>query len=55
MADRTHRVWVDFITSGDPGWARYDAERRTTGLLGETVSAISDPAGDERVLWDGIR
>jgi para-nitrobenzyl esterase len=46
---------VDFITSGDPGWARYDAGQRTTGLLGEAVSAVSDPAGDERTLWDGIR
>jgi len=24
VADLAHRVWVDFITSGDPGWARYD-------------------------------
>jgi para-nitrobenzyl esterase len=48
-------VWVDFITSGDPGWARYDVERRATGLLGESVSAVSDPAGHERALWDGIR
>jgi para-nitrobenzyl esterase len=55
VADRTHRVWVDFITSGDPGWARYDARRRTTGLLGDGVSAVSDPAGDERALWDNIR
>jgi para-nitrobenzyl esterase len=55
VAGQAHRVWVDFITSGDPGWARYDAERRMTGLLGETVSAVSDPAGDERVLWDSIR
>ena len=52
VADRTHRVWVDFTTSGDPGWARYDMERRTTGLLGTAVSAVSDPAGDERALWD---
>jgi para-nitrobenzyl esterase len=50
VADRTHRVWADFITSGDPGWARYDMERRTTGLLGTAVSAVSDPAGDERPL-----
>jgi para-nitrobenzyl esterase len=55
VADRTHRVWVDFITSGDPGWARYDAGRRTTALLGDAVSAVSDPAGDERALWEGIR
>jgi len=46
---------VDFITSGDPGWARYDAERRTTGLLNDAVSVVSDPAGDERALWDNIR
>ncbi len=55
VADQAHRVWVDFIASGDPGWARYDAERRTTGLLSDTVSAVDDPAGEERVLWDGIR
>ena len=55
VAGRTHRVWVDFITSGDPGWARYDAERRTTGLLNDAVSVVSDPAGDERALWDNIR
>ena len=35
VADLAHRVWVDFITSGDPGWARYDVEQRTTGLLGD--------------------
>jgi para-nitrobenzyl esterase len=55
VADRAHRVWVDFIASGDPGWARYDSTRRTTGLLGDTVSVADDPAGDERALWDGIR
>ncbi len=55
VADSTHRVWVDFITSGDPGWAPYDLSRRTTGLLSETVTAADDPAGDERALWDGVR
>ena len=55
VADQAHRVWVDFIASADPGWARYDAERRTTGLLSDTVSAADDPAGQERALWDSIR
>ena len=50
-----HRVWVDFITSGDPGWAPYDTGRRTTALLAEEVTAVDDPAGDERAVWDGIR
>jgi para-nitrobenzyl esterase len=50
-----HRVWVDFITSGDPGWAAYDLARRTTGLLTENINPVDDPAADERVLWDGVR
>jgi len=55
VADRVHRVWVDFVTRGDPGWAPYDTARRTTGLLTETISPVDDPAGDERALWEGIR
>jgi para-nitrobenzyl esterase len=55
VADQVHRVWVSFITGGDPGWAPYDLGRRTTGLLTDTVSAVDDPAGDERARWDGIR
>ena len=55
VADRVHRVWVDFVTSGSPGWAPYDASRRTTGLLAEDVRVVDDPAGDERAVWEGIR
>ena len=55
VADRMHSVWVDFVTSGSPGWAAYDAARRTTGLLAEDVTAVDDPAGDERAVWEGIR
>jgi len=55
VADQAHRVWVDFITHGNPGWAPYDTARRTTGLLTETVAAVDDPDGDERALWGGIR
>jgi para-nitrobenzyl esterase len=55
VADRSHRIWVDFITNTDPGWATYDPASRTTGLLTENIDPIDDPAADERVLWDGIR
>ena len=55
VANQAHQVWVDFITSGDPGWAAYDTVSRTTGLLGETLHAADDPAAAERVRWDGIR
>jgi para-nitrobenzyl esterase len=55
VADQAHGVWVDFITSGDPGWPAYGTASRTTGLLAETLQVTDDPAGDERVRWDGIR
>ena len=55
VADRVHRTWVSFISSGSPGWGAYDAARRTTGLLAEDVAAVDDPAGDERAVWEGIR
>jgi para-nitrobenzyl esterase len=46
---------LDFISRGDPGWPRYDTARRTTGLLTDALTPADDPAGEERVLWDGIR
>ncbi len=55
VADQAHRVWADFITRGDPGWAPYDTASRTTGLLTQNVRAVDDPAADERALWEGIR
>ena len=55
VADQAHKVWVDFITRGDPGWAVYNTVARTTGLLTDTINATGDPAGDERARWDGIR
>jgi para-nitrobenzyl esterase len=55
VADQVHRAWVDFISTGDPGWPVYDTTSRTTGLLADTISVVDDPAGDERACWDGIR
>ena len=55
VAEQVHRVWVDFITHTDPGWAPYNTVHRITGLLADTITAVDDPAGAERALWDGIR
>ncbi|HEY0716533.1 MAG TPA: carboxylesterase family protein [Streptosporangiaceae bacterium] len=55
VTGRAHRIWVDFITGGDPGWAPYDPATRTTGLITDVVTAADDPAGAERATWNGIR
>ncbi|MES2171203.1 MAG: carboxylesterase family protein [Actinomycetota bacterium] len=55
VADTAHSTWVNFISTGDPGWGPYTAATRTTGILSETIDIIDDPDGDERTLWEGIR
>jgi para-nitrobenzyl esterase len=55
VADAVHNAWVSFIADGTPGWAPYTSPGRTTALLTDKVTEVSDPAGDERALWDGIR
>jgi para-nitrobenzyl esterase len=55
VADSVHGTWVRFITRGDPGWAPYDATTRSTGIFDENQQVLSDPAGDERALWESRR
>ena len=54
-AEAAHRAWVSFITEGAPGWSPYDPATRSTGLFTDKLTQASDPSGDERALWDGIR
>jgi para-nitrobenzyl esterase len=53
VADTIHSAWVRFITDGDPGWPAYDTDTRATGIFTEKLEVASDPAGDERRLWEG--
>ncbi|AYG83564.1 Carboxylesterase [Streptomyces hundungensis] len=55
LADAMHSAWVAFAKTGDPGWAPYDRETRTTRVF-DTVSGVeSDPRAEERALWEGVR
>ncbi|MEU7858661.1 carboxylesterase family protein [Nonomuraea sp. NPDC049141] len=55
VSDQAHKVWVDFITRGDPGWPAYDTSRRATGLISDHITVVDDPAAAERTCWDRIR
>ncbi|MGW0556386.1 carboxylesterase/lipase family protein [Streptomyces sp. NPDC002926] len=56
VADAMHGAWVAFATTGDPGWAPYDAGgSRTTMVFDEVSGPVTDPRGQERALWDGVR
>jgi para-nitrobenzyl esterase len=55
LADTVHRAWVDFASRGDPGWPRYDLDRRAVMRLDVTSSVVVDPYARERDLWAGVR
>ncbi len=55
LADEMHAAWVAFAKTGNPGWAQYDLDQRTTKRFDLESELVPDPRGDERKLWDGIR
>jgi para-nitrobenzyl esterase len=52
IADAMHAAWISFARTGDPGWPRYDLDRRATKRFDTTTEVLDDPMGDERALWD---
>lgn len=54
LAREMHRAWVAFATTGDPGWEPY-GERRRVRRFADTVETVSDPRGELRELWTGVR
>jgi para-nitrobenzyl esterase len=55
LADEMHARWVAFASTGDPGWPKYDRERRATICLGTPSAVVDDPRSWERDLWDRVR
>jgi para-nitrobenzyl esterase len=55
LAAAMHAAFVNFATTGDPGWAPYDTKDRAT-MVFDTVSEVQpDAAGVERQAWTGRR
>jgi para-nitrobenzyl esterase len=55
LANTMHRAWVDFASTGEPGWPRYDLDRRAVMRFNLTSSMVEDPYARERALWAGVR
>ena len=55
LAEAMHAAWVRFIRDGDPGWARYDLQRRPVQDFGPQLRLVDDPRGEQRQLWEGLR
>jgi para-nitrobenzyl esterase len=55
LAETMHGAWVSFASVGDPGWDRYTPAGRSTMVFDAESAVVTDPRGDERRLWDGLR
>ncbi|MBW2201437.1 MAG: carboxylesterase family protein, partial [Deltaproteobacteria bacterium] len=55
IADVMHRAWMAFIRNGDPGWDKYDVQRRATMRFEEVSEVVNDPESQERSAWEGLR
>ncbi|MGW0791294.1 carboxylesterase/lipase family protein [Streptomyces sp. NPDC002911] len=51
LASGAHDAWIRFARTGEPGWAAYDNDRRTTMRIGARWAEIDDPNSQERETW----
>jgi para-nitrobenzyl esterase len=51
IADALHGAWVQFATSADPGWPRYDIDRRATMRFDAASEVVDDPDSELRLRW----
>lgn len=55
LANNMHRAWIDFATTGDPGWAPYEATRRTAMRFDTMSRPVRDLLIGEDTIWAGAR
>ena len=55
LADVMHRAWVNFATTGDPGWPRFDLTRRATMHFDLHSEVVEDPMASVGRIWQGVR
>jgi para-nitrobenzyl esterase len=60
IATRMSEAWTAFARHGAPdtaslpNWPTYEVGQRSTMVLDTECVVVEDPAGEERLLWDGV-
>jgi len=55
LAHRMHAAWVEYATTGDPGWPAYEPSVRATMVFDTESRLVADAASVERLIWEGRR
>ncbi|MEV1044832.1 carboxylesterase family protein [Streptomyces sp. NPDC049916] len=55
LADATHRAWVEFAATGDPGWPSWDTSRPVRLFGPEGPALVLAPRDDELRGWEPYR
>jgi para-nitrobenzyl esterase len=55
IAAAMHTAWINFATTGNPGWPPYNQETRPTMRFDNESELVTDPRPDEREAWTGHR
>ena len=55
VSDEMHSVWTSFIQGDEPGWPKYDLEKRTVKHFDDTSSLVDNGELPRLNAWEGIR
>jgi para-nitrobenzyl esterase len=55
LAERVQQTWVQFATTGDPGWPAYEQDKRAEMYFDTESELRVDPRPVERASWTGVR
>jgi para-nitrobenzyl esterase len=51
LSRRMRRAWVEFVSTGDPGWPAYRPGEALAQVWGFTDTVVADPEGASRRIW----
>lgn len=55
VSDEMHSVWTSFIQGDEPGWPKYDLEKRTVKHFDNNSSLVDNGELQRLKAWEGIR
>ena len=54
VASDVHAAWINFATTGNPGWAPYKVQTRPVNLFNDEGGVVEDPHSALRKVWPAV-